>query len=105
MAAPPPAPGHELFIYYRAEPAHAEALAAAVRQMQCELCGRHPGLSARLLRRPDQREGQQTWMEAYVLPADASAVALAAAIERAAETLQPLLAGPRHAEHFVACAS
>jgi len=104
MAAPSSAPGHELFIYYRAEPARAEAVATAVQRMQAQLCDACPGLQARLLRRPDQRDGLQTWMEAYRLPADASAVAMAAAIERAAESLQAHLSGARHVEHFVACA-
>lgn len=104
MAAPTSAPGHELFIYYRAEPARAEAVAAAVQRMQAHLCDSCPGLQARLLRRPDLRDGLQTWMETYRLPADAGAVAMAAAIERAAESLQPHLSGARHVEHFVACA-
>lgn len=105
MTAPPPAPGHELFIYYRAEPARADAVAAAVAQMQAQLCLRHSGLSARLLCRPELREGLQTWMEAYRLPANGSALALAADIEQAAVVLLAQLAGPRHVEHFIECAS
>lgn len=105
MAAPSSAPGHELFVYYRAEPARAESVAAAVQQMQARLCEACPGLQARLLRRPDLRDGLQTWMETYQLPAQANAVETAAAIERAAESLQALLSGARYVEHFVACAS
>lgn len=96
--------GHELFIYYRADPERAEALADAVRAMQAALCREHPGLVARLLCRPELRDGLHTWMEAYALPQGASEVVLAAAIERAAAGLAPLLAGPRRAEHFIACA-
>lgn len=105
MQAAAPAAEHELFIYYRAPPLQADALAASVRQMQAELCRAHPGLRARLLRRPDTRDGLQTWMEAYALPAGASAEVLGAAIERAAEAVKPQLAGARHVEHFIACAS
>lgn len=105
MAAPVPPPRHELFIYYRVSPAHTDALAAAVGEMQSRLCHAHAGLSARLLCRPDPREGQQTWMETYRLPVGADAVSLAAAIEQAAQPLQARLAGPRHVEHFVECAS
>jgi len=105
MAAPASAPGHELFIYYRAEPARVEAVAGAVQQMQAQLCDAHPGLQARLLRRPDVRDGLQTWMEIYRLPEGTSPVALAAAIERAAESLQAQLTGRRHVEHFAECAS
>ena len=80
-------------------------MTAAVQQMQAQLCNACPGLQARLLRRPDLREGLQTWMEAYRLPAQANAVAMAAAIERAAESVQAHLSGARHVEHFIACAS
>lgn len=105
-AAPPPR--HELYIYYRAPEAHASTVAEAVQRMQRELIAAHPGLTARLLRRPELTADQHTWMETYALPegGDAEVVrALAAAIDRAAEVLQPLLAGPRHTEHFIACAS
>ncbi len=104
MAALPAGGSHELFVYYRAAPAQADALSDAVRAMQQRLCREHAGLAARLLCRPELREGLHTWMEAYALPAGASAVVLAAAIERAAEGLAPLLSGPRRAEHFIACA-
>lgn len=104
MAALSAESGHELFIYYRAEPARAEALADAVRAMQAALCREHPGLVARLLCRPELRDGLHTWMETYALPRGGSEVLLAAAIERAAAGLVPLLAGPRRAEHFIACA-
>lgn len=95
----------ELFIYYRAGPAHEQALAAAVGRMQAGLCEVHAGLAARLLRRPDERDGLHTWMEAYGLPPGADSAAIAADIERAAQRLAPWITGPRHAEHFIACAS
>jgi hypothetical protein len=105
MAALSPAPGHELFIYYRAEPQRTDVLRAAVGRMQSALCGAHAGLEARLLHRPDLRDGLQTWMETYRLPPGTQAVALAAEIECAAEALCVHIVGPRHVEHFLACAS
>lgn len=80
-------------------------MTAAVQRMQAQLCEACPGLQARLLCRPELRDGLQTWMEAYALPPGASAVAVAAVIEQAAESLQAHLSGTRHIEHFVACAS
>lgn len=98
--------GDELFIYYRAVPAHASALRDAVQALQARLIRAQPGLSARLLHRPELRDGLQTWMEVYGLPAGADVEASALAIEHAAEAaLAPWLASPRHVEHFVACAS
>jgi hypothetical protein len=96
---------HELFIYYRAPVAHADALAGAVRHMQQRLTAEHLGLEARLLRRADPGDGDVTWMEAYRLPPDADPAAWAETIADAARALQPWLAGPRHVEHFVPCAS
>lgn len=97
--------GQELFIYYRVAPAHADALTAAVRGMQAALCTERPGLRARLLRRPDVRDGLQTWMEVYALPSGDDVDTAALAIERAAgRALGAWLTGPRHVERFVACA-
>ncbi|WP_428423930.1 DUF4936 family protein [Methylibium sp.] len=95
----------ELFIYYRVREAHEHTLAAAVGRMQAGLCVTHAGLAARLMRRPDGRDGLHTWMEAYGLPPNPDVAAIAADIERAAQVLAPWIAGPRHAEHFIACAS
>ena len=106
MSALPSAERSELFVYYRADAAHAAALAAAVQRMQAALCAHHAGLAARLLRRPELREGQHTWMETYTLPAGADAARMADLIEQsAAQALSPWLAGPRHVEHFTLCAS
>lgn len=96
---------HELFIYYRAAPMHAEALADAVGRMQRQLSTRHPALEARLLRRAEPGDGPTTWMETYRLPPDADPAALSDAIAQAAQVLQPWLLGPRHIEHFLPCAS
>jgi hypothetical protein len=93
----------ELFIYYRATQENASVLHAEVSRMQTELRERHPGLQARLLRRPEAANGRHTWMETYSSP-DGIDSALQAAIETAALALTPWIDGPRHTEEFDACA-
>lgn len=93
----------ELFIYYRATQENASVLHAQVSRMQTELRVRHPGLQARLLRRPEAADGLHTWMETYSSP-DGIDDALQAAIEDAALSLAPWIEGPRHTERFDACA-
>lgn len=105
MQAVSPAGRHALFIYYRARDKHAGELMAAASVMQAALQAAHAGLAVRLLRRPEAQEGLHTWMETYGLPPDADPAALAADVERAAQGLAQWLVGPRHVEHFVACAS
>lgn len=93
----------ELFIYYRATQENASVLHAQVSRMQTELRVRHPGLQARLLRRPEAADGLHTWMETYSSP-DGIDDALQASIEDAALSLAPWIEGPRHTERFDACA-
>ena len=99
----------ELFIYYRLRSIDAAAAQAAVHTYQAALRAHHPPLIARLLRRPEETDGYQTWMETYTIdplrePAGISPE-LQAEIERHAQSLAPWLAGPRHTEVFIACAS
>lgn len=99
----------ELFIYYRIEAARAEAALAAARGFQRRLRERHPGLSARLLRRPDEPTAHandtQTWMEIYSFNEGGIGAALQAAIESEAAAIAPFISGTRHSEVFVPCAS
>lgn len=96
----------ELFVYYRTQVADAVGVQTIAEAMQARLRERHPGLIARMLRRPDPQDGFHTWMETYAIdPARAPAgidASLQAAIDSAAADLQPLLAGPRHTEVFIA---
>ena len=96
----------ELYVYYHVRSSAATNALAAVQRLQRDLRARHPGLIARLLRRPDAADGVQTWMETYALdPARAAHgidAALQADIEAHAGALQPLLGGPRHVEVFIA---
>jgi hypothetical protein len=94
----------ELFIYYRVRAADAPAAQAVVAQLHAQLRGMYPQLSARLLRRPAEANGSQTWMETYASP-DGITDAMQTRIESEALVLAPLIDGPRHTEVFVACAS
>jgi hypothetical protein len=88
----------DLYVYYKVRETDAAALAPRVRALQDELAARL-GVRGQLKRRPEARDGVQTWMEVY--PAvDAGFETLLA--EAAAQAgLEPLLAGPRHAETFI----
>ena len=99
----------ELFVYYRVAADRAEQAVTAALAMQAQLQHAHPQLRMRLLRRPEATAGQQTWMETYATDAsgtpDGIDLRLQAAIESAAVALQPWIAGPRHTEVFIPCAS
>jgi uncharacterized protein DUF4936 len=96
----------ELFIYYRIPAASASAALQTVLALQARLRRRHPGLNARLLRRPETTD-PQTWMETYAFPLDAGGVTpeIEAEIESAAMGLAPFIAGARHIEVFAPCVS
>ena len=101
------AAARELFIYYRVTLADAPALQAQVLAFQQSLTADHPGLMARLLRRPEPADGWQTWMETYTMPGHADGVteALQHEIARvAAAASDELRNTPRHVEVFVPCA-
>lgn len=99
-------PARELFIYYRIASSEAAAARDIVLAYQARLRARHPGLTARLLHRPEEQLGRQTWMEIYKHEAaHGIGDALAAEIEREAQSLSPHIDGTRHIEVFFACAS
>ena len=50
----------DLYVYYKVREADAPALAPRVRALQARV-----GVPAQLKRRPDVRDGLQTWMEIY----------------------------------------
>ncbi|WP_341891134.1 DUF4936 family protein [Variovorax sp. YR752] len=98
----------ELFIYYRSPVHHAEAVMATVHAFQAQLSLEHPGLLARLLRRPEVKGGQITWMETYSIatmtPGPALDDTLQQQIESRAASLHGLIDGDRHTEVFAPCA-
>ena len=92
----------ELFIYFRAQAQDDAVVKAAVHQMQDELRLAWPGLSARLMHRPEAQDGLRTWMEIYAMPgAGGVPLSLQSAIESAAQSAVPGLVGQRHVEVFV----
>lgn len=98
----------ELFIYYRIDATGAKPALAAAQAMQQGLREQYPQLAARLLCRFDEPGNPlttQTWMETYSLANSGVSPALQAEIERAAQVLAPFIAGHRHTEVFVPCAS
>ncbi len=94
----------DLYIYYKVPVEQAAKLEPRVRALQAGLAASH-AVTPQLKRRPDAREGVQTWMEVYPAVSDSFADALALAEREAG--LADLIAGPRHAEVFMdltACA-
>jgi hypothetical protein len=92
----------ELFIYFRAPAQDDAVVKAAIHQMQVELRQAWPGLSARLLHRPDVQDGLRTWMEVYAMAGAAGVpLSLQSAIESAAQSAVPCVVGQRHVEVFV----
>ena len=97
----------ELYLYYRVAAPDAARAAEVVRCWQRELAARHPALRARLLRRAQEEgaAGDATLMECYAAEPPGLDDALLALLAAGPPALAPLLAGARHAEVFVACAS
>lgn len=98
----------ELFIYYRSRVECEAEVAARVRGFQARLMLEHPALAARLLRRPEAKDGLLTWMETYAFatmnPDHAIDAGLQQQIESSAACLRGLIEGERHTEVFTTCA-
>jgi hypothetical protein len=87
----------DLYIYYKVRDADVASLQGAVRVMQAGLLASH-GVPGQLKRRPDSKEGMQTWMEVYAAVPAGFTEALDAAVQQAG--LAALTSGPRHTEVF-----
>ena len=83
----------DLYVYYKVRELDAAALAPRVRALQAGV-----GVPAQLKRRPEARDGLQTWMEVYPGVDDAFPARLAAAARSAG--LEGLIDGPRRVEIF-----
>jgi hypothetical protein len=93
----------ELFIYYRVSATTWRDAVRAAQAFQQRLRSEQTGLSARVLRRPDETRGEVTVMEVYACAGERACVideSLEARIEQAAQALQPWLIGKRHVERF-----
>lgn len=87
----------DLYIYYRVPCANAAALQPLLASLQAGLAREH-GIHAALKRRPQEKDGRQTWMEVYQdVPAGFGEL-----LERALEQTgaAALIEGPRHVELF-----
>ncbi len=87
----------DLYVYYKVREADAAQLEPLVRRMQAALAAAHT-VAVQLKRRPDTRDGLQTWMEVYPAVSSGFDAALEAAAGDAG--LAPLIDGPRRAEVF-----
>ncbi|WP_420475014.1 DUF4936 family protein [Noviherbaspirillum sp. ST9] len=94
----------DLYIYYRVRIEDAAALQVRVSDMQHRLAADY-GVAGALKRRPEEKDGRQTWMEVYHAVPEGFETSLESAVARSA--LADLIDGPRHTEHFMdipACA-
>lgn len=83
----------DLYVYYKVRDGDAAQLLPQVRAMQAQL-----GLPAQLKRRPEARDGLQTWMEVYPsVPGGFAAVVEQAALDAGLSTH---IEGPRRSEVF-----
>ncbi|OWW20020.1 DUF4936 family protein [Noviherbaspirillum denitrificans] len=92
----------DLYIYYRVRGDNAPALHARVTAMQQRIAN---GVAVALKRRPEEKDGLQTWMEVYLAVPEGFEAILQDAVAK--DGLAGLIEGPRHTEHFVdipACA-
>lgn len=85
----------DLYVYYRVRSEDAARLQPHVEAMQRELAQTHH-VRAALKRRPEEKEGRQTWMETYLDVPEGFASVLAGAA-----AALPLIDGDRHVETFV----
>lgn len=92
----------DLFVYYRVRNDAAMQLQPRVADMQAGLAHRF-GVRTALKRRPEEKDGLQTWMEIYMaVPEDFLPV-----LQQAADSAALPIEGERHIEIFVdlpACA-
>jgi hypothetical protein len=88
---------NDVYIYYKVREEHAAQLELRLRMMQAEL-GLATGVYGELKRRPQAKQGVQTWMECYLATGSGFDAALASAVQEAAVT--ELIDGERHAEVF-----
>lgn len=89
---------NDLYIYYKVRATNADQLEMRLRILQAEV-GALTGIYGAIKRRPEAKDGVQTWMEVYAATPDGFAAVLAEA-EREAD-IAGLIDGPRHTEVFM----
>lgn len=88
----------DLYIYYRVRSEYAAVLQAKVSSMQ-QYLSREYGIVTALKRRPEEKEGRQTWMEIYHALPDGFDAILERAVTQAG--LACLIDGQRNTEYFL----
>lgn len=88
----------DLYIYYRVRSENAAELCRRVQGAQQRLV-REYGIVTGLKRRPEVKEGRQTWMEIYQDVPDGFAAVLERAIDQAG--VAALIEGQRNIEYFL----
>lgn len=88
----------DLFIYYRVRRENAAALRAQAAAMQ-RCLSREYGIVTGLKRRPEEKDGRQTWMEIYQAVPDGFDAILEHAAAQAG--LAALIDGQRNTEYFL----
>lgn len=90
----------DLYVYYKVRIEDAGALAPRVRAMQMQLTRGREGHGQPLLqRRPETRDGLQTWMEVYPGVGEGFGTLVDQAVLNAG--LAPYIQGPRRTETFI----
>ncbi len=89
---------NDLYIYYKVRNSNADQLEMRLRIMQAEV-GAITGVYGEIKRRPEAKDGVQTWMEVYPGTGPAFPGILADAERDAA--LAELIDGDRHTEIFM----
>jgi hypothetical protein len=87
----------DLYVYYKVREPDAAALAPRVRALQAQVARQH-GVRPQLKRRPEARDGLQTWMEVYPGVDTGFAALLDTAAQAAGVAV--FTDGPRRAEIF-----
>ena len=87
----------DFYVYYKVRSADAARLAPLVHAMGRRLA-QDAGVQVQLKRRPEDKDGLQTWMEVYPGVSDEFDTTLARAVGDAG--IGALLAGPRRLEIF-----
>lgn len=88
----------DLYIYYRVRSEDANALHTRALAMQQALAA-ETGITIGLKRRPEEKDGRQTWMEVYEAVPEGFEAILDRAVAQA--DLSPLIDGLRHTEYFL----
>lgn len=96
----------DLYIYYRVQQVHTQALHGKVKAVQAVLQGRF-GIAGGLKRRPGVQDGLQTWMEVYEHITPEHEDEFSRALDRALDDagITTLIDGQRHVERFEDVAS